>query len=185
MAYHHCLLQVCLGALLVFSQACGLQLSRQQPVDPRIAQIDAESTRLPGETPPPLLAIEVEVAAQGVTPLSSSIVFAPMPANAAVPDLRVLATGGGQTLAAYSIIDPRLAEVDGEGTLVLDAARTFVHLPLSANADLVRLVPAREGEALSAGGSFDPRPWAQRACRKGPEVAACRRILSAAAPGSK
>jgi hypothetical protein len=167
------------------TQACGLQVARRgERVDPRAATINAQaSPQLFGATSQPQLAVEIEVTADTVRPLQGTVVVAPPPANAAIPDLNVVGRGSRGRVVEYSIIDPRLAEIERDGVKVLPAARTFVHVPLSADLERVDIVPvAGRAKVVSKGGSFDPRPLARKACRSARELPACASSLAAKPP---
>lgn len=122
------------------------------------------------------LAVEVEVTASGVTPIGAVIIRAPQRTSSGLPDLRVTIDGSQPT--AYSLADPRLAQVDAEGERVLPSARTFIHAPLSANLGSVRIEPMDPGRKdVSRGGVIDLRPLLVRACEEARELQECQAIL--------
>jgi hypothetical protein len=126
------------------------------------------------------LAVEVEIRADGITPVGASVVQAPAKTHSAIQDLRVTASGGGQPLAQYAMADPRIAEVDGEGRRVLDSVRTFIFAPLSPALATITVEPlptAQEG--VSRGGTLDAVPLLRKACEQERNMSLCQQILRA------
>lgn len=136
---------------------------------------------MPGTRSPkiPLLAVEVEVTADGVKPLRANLILAPRIANSAVEDLRVEATGIQDW--AYTFTDPRFVESDdphAREANVLESARTYVYVPLSPALTTLSISPLRDRDT-SRGGKFDVRELAKQLCsRMRKEFPICEEILA-------
>jgi hypothetical protein len=137
-----------------------------------------------------LLAVEVAVRADGVEAVGARVIRAPAPSHSAEADLRVTARAGSQTVADYTIPDPRLAEVDrregeGGGLRILPEGRIIVFAPLSENLSEIVIAPVEgRDERVSKGGTLDARTLAVRACEGQDTIEECRRVLAAKPPGT-
>jgi len=158
----------------------------QTPAELANATASSIAVAVPSGKPPlriPLLAIEVEITADGVKPISAKIVQAPPIANSAFADLRVQV--GGVDGWAYTMPDPRLVNAHDPNerrTIVLESARAFVYVPLLAAATALSLEPlagAERDRDVSRGGNFDVRALAAEVCsRTQSELPVCREILA-------
>jgi len=123
-----------------------------------------------------VLAVELEVTADGATVIGSSIVRAIRPSNAAQQDLLVRFLGSdGKSAFEYTITDPRLVEVERQGSSTLAKASTFVHVPLSVRPARLEMrpLPARQ-QVASKGASIDLLPIIKQACAAAKEAPECR-----------
>ena len=173
-----------LAALLLPSCATtSMQSLSDHPADRVNATADTSAVAVSsGEKPlmMPLLAIEVEITADGVKPLGASIVLAPRKANSAIEDLRVQA--GGVDGWSYTMPDPRLATSSDPGQpeeIVLESVRTFVYVPLLAAVKTLSIESlAPPDRVVSRGGKFDVRALAREVCtRTRSPLPVCREIL--------
>ena len=157
------------------------------PEDARLEKVNATvdtsavaaSADAPGLTIP-LLAIEVEVTADSVTPVSATIINAPPKPNSAIGDLRVQAIG---TDWSYTMPDPRLVETSDPaepGTAELESARGHVYVPLLVAVTGISIQPSAElmVEKVSRGGTFDIGTLAAQACmRAQSQLPVCQQII--------
>jgi hypothetical protein len=158
----------------------------QTPAERANATASSIAVAAPSGKPPlriPLLAIEVEITADGVKPIGARIVFAPPKTNSAFADLRVQV--GGVDGWTYTMTDPRLVEVNDPNerrTIVLESARAFVFVPLLAAATALSVEPLAGMDMdkdVSRGGKFDVRALAVEVCsRTQSELPVCREILA-------
>jgi hypothetical protein len=124
------------------------------------------------------MAVEVEITAEGVTPVGVSIVRGPARPNSAQADLSVRAFTSDAVVSQYTIADPRLVEVEGEGWRQLPSARIFVHVPLDTDLRQLLIVPVAGREAdTSPGGAVDLQPLMKEACKEQPDLDPCKDIL--------
>jgi hypothetical protein len=156
--------------------------------DPESVNATADTSAVAVETgqPPrtiPMLAIEVEVTADGIRPIGATIVQAPRIANSAVADLRVQA--GGVLDWIYTMPDPRFVEgTDGDERRdqLLESARGYVYAPLLAAVTTLSIQPlagGRDDGPITPRGSIDVRPLAEELCRRTQsKLPVCREILS-------
>jgi len=165
--------------LMISVTACATNGSEDEEVR-KTAEANAKSEWKPSTEGELQLAVEVEVRADGVTPLGASVVRASGKTNSAIQDLRVVANGASRQLGQYVMPDPRFAKVDREGEQILPSARTFVFAPLSADLTTITVQPVPGGkENVSRGGNIDARPLLREACEKERELSVCQQILRA------
>lgn len=125
-----------------------------------------------------ILAVEVEVTAEGIRPIGSKIIRAPMKKSSALADLHLKAMAEQSVLVEYTFPDPRLVEVDSLEHKTLPRATTFVFLPLTSSLSEVRISPVKGREKMvSGGGVFDPRPMMKKACEGEKMLDECKKIL--------
>lgn len=170
-------------AAAVLLPHCTKTLSYEDPIERVNASVDTSAVAVSSGRPPiriPMLAIEVEVTADGVRPLGAKIVLAPPKANSDSGELRVQPTGIEGW--SYTMHDPRIVsadEPDERRSEVLESARTFVFVPLLAAIHGLDILPVPgEKPDASRGGKFDVREFAREACRRTrSELPVCRQIL--------
>ena len=172
-----------LAMLLV--AACATSAPSEEEREAARANAQADRSAVASTATTALLAVEVEITAGGVTPIGATIVQAPPKTNSAIADLRVEPVGAER--AAYTMPDPRLAEVDDpneQGERILPSARWFVYAPLSASVSAISVQPIAATERkVSRGGTIDVRALAVDACRRNEsQLPACREILAKYAP---
>jgi hypothetical protein len=145
-----------------------------------VAKVNPESTFDVGQIASELqLAVEVEITAEGVKPISATIIRAPVKSSSALADLLVRPRAGDKVVVEYTIPDPRLVEVDSEGYRTLPKAQTFIYAPLSRSLSAVEIVPVAGREKfVSKGGTIDLRPLIKQACERRTEIKECQEILN-------
>lgn len=168
-----------LAALLLSSCGSSLTIARSEE-DLEADHVNAVADFSAVTASQPLLAVEVEITANGVIPLDASIIFAPRTTDSADPELRVRANGveGWE----YTIANPLIAQVEdpeNPQTIVLESARIPVFVPLSPALTSITIEPIAESDATVRGGTFDVRKLAAQACaRMRSSIAGCREIES-------
>jgi hypothetical protein len=168
----------CLAIMLVVPfiiSACGTREQAEKPGPENrfdLSELTAHA----------LLAVEVNVRADGLDVVSAKVIRGPSTPNSAEYDLLVTARAGDRTIAEYVIPDPRLAEVLGHGSeerghLILPEAATVVFAPLTEDLTEIQIAPIKgREERASKGGTIDARTLAARACEGQTGIEECQRI---------
>lgn len=177
------LIAILAALLLSYCATTSTPPKEQTPEESANATLSTSAVAVPSGKPPlamPLLAIEVELTADGIRPVSARIVNAPPKTNSAFADLNVQPAGVDR--GGYTMADPRLADVadaDGRRPIVLESVRWFVYVPLLAAVTAISVQPLADTDpSVSRGGRFDVREFAREACRRTrSELPVCRQIL--------
>jgi hypothetical protein len=103
------------------------------------------------------LAVEVRLTGQSAEVTQTKIVNAPLPLSTGKSDLQVRAVSQtNATLHQYSIDDPRVAEVEGQGYITLPTATTWVYAPADAALQAIDVAPSA-GRARAFDSSEAPK----------------------------
>lgn len=174
-------------ALVIVVISIGCAPERRSDDMRSVTETAAEASRpeefIASTAEAPQLAIEVEVTESGIRPVGAQVLRGPRPTNAARPDLAVEAPSERGELR-YTIVDPRFAEVEGEGARIMESARAFIYVPLDFSVAGVTLRPVETARKhVSRGGAIDTRRLMIDTCRRDPAAApsACEKVLAIAA----
>jgi hypothetical protein len=171
-------LPVALLLMCFVAAGCATSGGVESEATRKAAESNAESHWKPAADDDLQLAVEVEIRADGLTPMGATVVRAPRKTNSAIADLSVRATGASGPTGEYAMADPRLAEVDRSGEQILQSARSFVFAPLTPDLTTIEVRPLTGAKrAVSRGGTIDARPLLWAACEKEREIPTCIQVL--------
>lgn len=134
-----------------------------------------------GQSNRPILAVEVEISAEGIRALRASVIYREAQTDTALEkDLVVTFKAGEEIIVEYSIPDPRRVEIEGQQNEILATGQTFVYAPLDAELTTLEIKPLTGGSQpeLPPVNQIDLVPILQQICEEQPDLEACQEIVN-------
>jgi hypothetical protein len=141
----------------------------------------ATTVQLAATNSEPILALQLRITDTRATVERTELVRAPLPQGSGNAELRVRANARtSRAIYEYTMEDPRLAEIDGQGYVVLPEAKVWVFAPANTDLQSIELAPVEDaaqlrGRARPSTLQVEVAPSISRLCQGAGSLESCFR----------